>query len=335
MKHVVVIGTSAGGLEALRTVVAALPKDFPAAICIVMHTAPQSPGVLHEILTRCGSLPAINPTDGQSLKAGHIYVAPPDYHLMIEPGHVRVVKGPKENRFRPAIDPLFRSAAQVFGPAAIGVVLTGNLDDGTAGLWTIKQLGGTAIVQDPADALYPSMPTSALRHVHVDHVVAIPQLAPLLVQLTAAPVGTSESVKVPEIVEVEVDIAKDRNAVTAGVTALGTPSQYACPDCHGVLMEIKEAGRIRFRCHTGHAYSAESLIAAVGEGIEDALWNAIRALEEAGLLMNRMAEHFRTSHTPEEADRLLAQAAESRRQSDQIREMAGAREPVALKVAAR
>jgi len=300
-----------------------------------MHTAPQSPGVLHQILTRAGSLPAVSPRDAERLKPGHIYVAPPDFHLILEPGRVRITKGPRENRFRPAIDPLFRSAAQVFGPAAIGVVLTGNLDDGTAGLWTIKQLGGTAVVQDPVDALYPSMPASAVRHVQVDHVVPIAMLAPLLVTLTAAPVPAPASDKVPEIVEVEVNIARDQSAVAAGVTGLGVPSQYACPDCHGVLLEIKEAGRIRFRCHTGHAYSAESLIAAVGEGIEDALWNAIRALEEAGLLMHRMADHFRISHSAEDAERLMAQAAEARRQSDLISAMAGAREPLPAKVAAR
>src|SRR4029078_1878243 len=150
---------------------AALPADFPAAICVVMHTAPQSPGVLHEILTRAGTLHAVSPTDGDALVPGRVYVAPPDYHLLLEPGRVRVTKGPRENLFRPAIDPLFRSAAQVYGPAAIGVVLSGNLDDGTAGLWAIKRLGGTAVVQDPDDALFDGMPRSAIERVAIDHVV--------------------------------------------------------------------------------------------------------------------------------------------------------------------
>src|SRR3954465_1951842 len=178
--RIVVIGTSGGGLDALRTIVPDLPADFPAPIAIVMHTAPDSPGVLADILARVGRLPATSVTAAERLRPGTIYVAAPDYHLVIEPGRIRGTKGPKENRFRPAIDPLFRSAAQVFGPGAIGVVLTGNLDDGTAGLWAIKQLGGTAIVQDPADALFPSMPRSALRHVNVDHVVPIAGVAPLL-----------------------------------------------------------------------------------------------------------------------------------------------------------
>jgi two-component system chemotaxis response regulator CheB len=326
-KHLVVIGTSAGGLDALRSLAAALPADFPAAICIVMHTAPQSPGVLHEILGRAGVLPVVSPRNFQRIAAGHIYVAPPDFHLIVEPRRLRITKGPKENRFRPAIDPLFRSAAQVFGPMAIGVVLTGSLDDGTAGLWAIKQLGGTAIVQDPQEALYPSMPQSAIRHVKVDHVVRIAELAPLLVQLTAVH-RDAEAAAPSKQLEVEVDIAKEKNAVEAGITEIAQPSSYACPECHGVLLEIKEAGRIRFRCHTGHAYSADSLIAAVGEGVEDALWNAIRALEEASLLMHRMADHFQTSHDAADAQRLEERSAEARRQSNAIRNLVTEREPL-------
>src|SRR5438309_10758162 len=180
--QVVVIGTSAGGLDALRTIVAELPEDLPVPICIVMHMAPQSPGVLHEILERAGRLPAVSVTQSERLMPGRIYVAPPDHHILLEPGRVKPTKGPRENRFRPAIDPLFRSAAQVYGPRAIGVILTGNLDDGTAGLCTIKQLGGVAVVQDPDDALYPSMPASALNHVNVDHRVPLTAIAPLLLR---------------------------------------------------------------------------------------------------------------------------------------------------------
>src|SRR5687767_3732333 len=153
--RIVVIGASAGGVDALRAIVAALPADFPAPICVVVHTSPQSPSILDQILDRAGPLTAAAACNGERIRPGRIYVAPPDCHLVIEPGVLRVTRGPKENRFRPAVDPLFRSAAQVYGPAATGVVLTGNLDDGTAGLWAIKQLGGISIVQDPADALFP------------------------------------------------------------------------------------------------------------------------------------------------------------------------------------
>jgi two-component system chemotaxis response regulator CheB len=185
--RIVVIGASAGGLEALRVVAAALPADFAAPIVVVMHMSAESPGILHEIINRAGALRASEVHRSERLRSGHIYVPPTNAHLVIEPGQVRPTRGPKENRFRPAIDPLFRTAAQVYGPAAIGVILTGNLDDGTAGLWAIKKLGGTAVIQDPRDASFPAMPLSAARHVDVDHSMPLSEIAPLLVRLTAAP----------------------------------------------------------------------------------------------------------------------------------------------------
>lgn len=208
-QHLVVIGASAGGVEALRALLGGLPADFGAPICVVLHTSPQAPGVLDEILKRAGPLPAVNARSGQRLEAGHVYVASPDYHLLVEPGTLRVTKGPRESRFRPAIDPLFRSAAQVYGPRAIGVVLTGNLDDGTAGLWTIKQLGGVTIVQDPLDAMFPGMPANAIQHVNVDHVVPLARMASLLVRLTSdvEELQGAHAAVVPEPVEVEVEIA--------------------------------------------------------------------------------------------------------------------------------
>jgi two-component system chemotaxis response regulator CheB len=185
MNRIVALGTSAGGIEALRAVLSALPGDFPAPLCIVMHTAAESPGMLPAILDRSTPLEVRSPADGDPLQAGRVYVAPPDRHLLVEPGHVRVTAGPRENRFRPAIDPLFRSVAQVFGPAAVGVLLTGNLDDGTSGLDVIKRLGGVAVVQDPADALFPEMPKSAIEHIAVDHVVTVAEMGPLLIDLIA------------------------------------------------------------------------------------------------------------------------------------------------------
>jgi two-component system chemotaxis response regulator CheB len=320
-------GASAGGIEALRELVAALPADFPAPICVVMHTSPQSPGILDSILLRAGRLAANNARDRERLAPGQIYVAPPNCHLLVEPGIVRVTRGPRENRFRPAIDPLFRSAAQVFGPAAIGVVLTGNLDDGTAGLWAIKQLGGTAIVQGPDDALFPSMPATALQHVRVDYSLPLAQIGPMLVQLTAAPVVEPADSPVSRSLEVEVKIAKEQNPLAAGLSEVFTPSTFTCPECHGVLMELEEGHRIRFRCHTGHAYSLDSLVAAVSEGIEDSLWIAIRALEEGEMLMRRVADHLAT-HSADAARPLTERADEARRQSDMIRRIVWDREPL-------
>jgi two-component system chemotaxis response regulator CheB len=180
VKRLVVIGASSGGIDTLRTIISGLPDAFSAPIAIVIHTSPESPGVIPDILRRITRRPVSQAYDRQRIEAGHIYVASPDCHLLIEPGRLRVTKGPREHRFRPAIDPLFRSAAQVFGPAAIGVILTGNLDDGTAGLWAIERLGGTTIVQDPLDARVPSMPEHALAHVAVDYVVPSSRIASLL-----------------------------------------------------------------------------------------------------------------------------------------------------------
>ena len=318
LDRIVVIGASAGGIDTLRTFVAALPPDFRTPICIVVHTSPESPGILGQILERAGTLTASMARDGERIRPGRIYVAPPDYHLIIEPGVLRITKGPKENRFRPAIDPLFRSAAQVYGPAATGVVLSGNLDDGTAGLWAIKQLGGISIVQDPSDALFPDMPRSALDHVAPDYVVPLASLAPLLVALSERPVEERPMLP-PELVDIEVKIAKEHNALDAGLQKIGSPSSFACPDCHGVLLELKDGDRPRFRCHTGHAYSLESLVASIFEGIEQSLWTSTRSLEEGVILLRRMADHVRTSHSAVDAVELLRRADDFRGQSDAIR----------------
>ncbi|HUR35156.1 MAG TPA: chemotaxis protein CheB [Vicinamibacterales bacterium] len=318
-QRIVVVGASSGGIEALRTLAASLPSDFPAPLCVVVHTSPQSPGLLDSILTRAGALPAVVPEDRARIRPGRIYVAPPDHHLVVEPGVLRLTKGPRENLFRPAVDPLFRSAAQVYGPGVIGVVLTGNLDDGTAGLWTIKQLGGVAIVQDPDEAMFPSMPRHAIEGVRVDHVVALHDLGPLLVQLLST--EREAAMQQDQHVEVEAAIASGRNAVEAGVQHIGEPSSFACPECHGVLLRMKQAGPTRFRCHTGHAYSAASLAAAVNDGIEDALWSAVRALEEAALLMRHLATHARVEDAPRRANDFDAQADEAHRQSETVRDV--------------
>jgi len=318
LERIVVVGTSAGGIEALRSLCATLPADFPAPIAVVMHSSPQSPGVLHDIINRAGPLRATVVRSGEHVKAGHIYVPAPDTHLLIEPGRVRLTRGPKENRFRPAIDPLFRTAAQVYGPAAIGVILTGNLDDGTAGLWAIKRLGGIAIVQDPADALFPSMPENARRHVAVDYSVPLSEMGPLLVRLTAAPVER-EPVTVPEHMHVDIKIAREEDPLDAGLATVSTPSAIACPECHGVLMQMKEEGLIRFRCHTGHGYSADSLLAEIAEGIEDALWNAVRSLQEGGILMRQLAEHQTLAHAANNGGTLRDRAAALDRQANTVR----------------
>jgi two-component system, chemotaxis family, protein-glutamate methylesterase/glutaminase len=301
------VGTSTGGIEALKVLVGGLGPDLNASLFIVLHMGPNGLGVLPQILERSGPLPASNACQGEAFQPGHIYVAPPDHHLLLEPtGHVRLSRGPKENRFRPAVDPLFRSAAYAFGPRVVGVVLTGFLDDGTAGLWAIKERGGTAVVQNPDDALAPSMPRSALQHVPVDHCVPLTEVAPLLVELARTPVQPKGALPVPKQLETELKIAKENNALEAGIIQWGEPSLYACPECHGVLLELKEGSNVRFRCHTGHAYSLETLLAEFAERTEETLWNAIRSMEETVLLLRRMATQL-AKHGHDQAAAALEQ----------------------------
>ena len=325
-QRIVVIGASSGGIEALRTLVGGLPRDFAAPICIVVHTSAESPGLLHKILGTFGALEATSASTGMKLEAGHIYVAPPDHHLLIEPGGLCLGRGPKENRFRPAIDPLFRSAAQVYGPAAVGVILTGNLDDGSSGLRTLKQLGGVAIVQHPRDALFPAMPINALRHVAADHVVTLADMPRVLIEVVGRPVYAKGALPTAAL-DLEIAIAKEDKFMVRGVEHIGEPSVFACPDCHGVLMQLKERGILRFRCHTGHAYSAQSLLAALNEGVEDALWSAVRAVEEARLLLERFTQH-ESGFDDAENSQFREQLAHVTAQMDLLREIAT--QPVGL-----
>jgi two-component system, chemotaxis family, protein-glutamate methylesterase/glutaminase len=320
-RDIIVIGASTGGLDAVRIVLAELPRELPASLFIVLHMSSDSPGVLGWILERAGPFPAITVQARERIAPGRLYVPAPDRHLVLEPGIARATRGPKENRFRPAIDPLFRSAAQVYGPRVIGVILTGGLDDGTAGLWAVKQLGGTAVVQDPDDAPVSSMPLNAIRHVRIDHCVPLVGIGPLIARLAREDALEGEF-PVPGEVEIEINIAKEDAPLEAGVTSLGEPSNYACPECHGVLLEMKEADRVRFRCHTGHAYSLESLMAEIDQAVEDSLWIAIRSIQEKELLMRKVAEHVRGTDEAHAAEIYLRRAQEAERCAALLRQAA-------------
>jgi two-component system chemotaxis response regulator CheB len=289
-RNIIVIGTSAGGVEALQRLVARLPENLPAALFVVLHLAPESTSVLPSILRRAGKLPASHPRDKEPIRMGHIYVAPPDLHMLLEDGKIRLSRGPKENRYRPAVDPLFRSAARWYGPRTIGVVLTGALDDGTAGLLAIKKRGGMAIVQDPADAFCGDMPRSAMEFVSVDYVVPLDRIADLLQRLVPVQVAgngagkTAQLKKETEFAEFEMGAIEDENRP-------GTPSAFGCPECGGVLWEMDGEEMLRFRCRVGHAYTASSLSVEQVEVVEGALWAAMRALEEGASLSRRLAEN--------------------------------------------
>ncbi len=290
---IIVVGASAGGVEALTTLIRTLPADLPAAVFVVLHIPPQSPSLLPTILNRAGVLDAVQATDGAPIQHGRIYVAPPDNHLLLERGHIRVVHGPKENRHRPAVDPLFRTAALAYGPRVVGVILTGSLDDGTAGLSAVKRRGGVAIVQDPDEALYPSMPRSALENVEVDYCLPLAQIAPTLVRLANEPAEEEGVYSVPSDMGMESRYPKLDMAAVNNDEGVGTPSVFSCPECGGGLHEIQDGELLRFRCRVGHAYSIQSMLAEQSEALEQALWVALNTLEESASLSHRMAQHAR------------------------------------------
>jgi two-component system, chemotaxis family, protein-glutamate methylesterase/glutaminase len=285
--RVIVIGASAGGVDALLRIVPALGKDFPAPVLIVLHIGTHH-SILPKLLNTKGANRAMFAETGMLPRPGEIYVAPPDRHLLLESGVLQLHRGPKEHHTRPAIDPLFRSAALDYGPRAVGVVLTGMMDDGTAGLQAIKACGGVAVVQDPNEAREPEMPRSAIAHVPVDHVTKIDAMADLLNSLAQA-VDTRESVQAPEWLRIERAISLGR-ANMQELTTIANPSAFTCPDCGGALFEFKERYPVRFICHTGHAFSLSSLVTAQTELTDEALWTMIRALQEKEALLRRVAE---------------------------------------------
>jgi two-component system, chemotaxis family, protein-glutamate methylesterase/glutaminase len=285
---IVVVGASAGGVEALAGLAASLPADLPAAVFVVLHVPSTGTSALPGILGRHGPLPAGHAKDGEPIELGRIYVAPPDHHLLVRAGHVHLTRGPRENGHRPAVDPLFRSAAREYATRVIGVVLSGALDDGTAGLVAVRSRGGIAVVQDPQDALYPGMPASALEHVEVDHVVPAAAMGPLLARLVGGP-AAEPSGPAPTEMKVEVEVEGFSLEAMEGEHP-GEPSGFSCPDCSGVLWAIQDGGLQRFRCRVGHAWSPESLLSHQSEALEAALWVALRSLEERAGLARRLAE---------------------------------------------
>lgn len=313
-RDVVVIGGSAGGVEAVRRLLGGLPGDLNAAVLVVLHTSNHAGSVLPQVLTRAGEMPVVHPRDGERVEKGRIYVAPPDFHMVLDAGGVlRLIQGPRENLHRPAIDPLFRSAAVSCGRKVIGVILTGLLDDGTSGLMLVRAAGGEAVVQDPASALFPSMPKSALENVPDARVATLEEMPGVLVRLIGEELppklaanqlrSTEKMEGIKETRIVEFDMAEIENEMRPG-----RPSAFACPDCGGVLWEIDQDGLSRFRCRVGHAFTAKHLGVEQRHSIESALWAALRSLEESASLYRRMAE--RATHADQnQAARLYEERA--------------------------
>ena len=325
-RDIIVVGASAGGVQALMELLRGLPADLPAAVFVVIHTSPASPGVLPQILQRAGSLTASYGADGAPFRHGHVYIAPPDHHLLIKNDILRVIRGPKENGFRPAVDPLFRTAARMCGPRTVGVVLSGGLDDGTEGLALIKAYGGIAVAQDPAEAPFPSMPQSAIAHVDVDHVLPVNQMPPLLDRLAREPLPEGALDMVPDDGE-KPDVAETGDASLWNKDLPDPPSGLTCPECGGALWEMRSGKLLRYRCHVGHAYSAEGLVSEQSRTLEAALWSALRALEESAALRRRMAERARSGTMSMMAEQYQRQAEDAEARAALIRQTLMADDP--------
>ncbi len=287
ISKVVVVGASAGGMEALTGLVAQLPADFPAPVLIVNHMGAETTGdPLVRALNEAGSMPCGHARDEEPFERGHVYLAPSDQHLLVVRGKMLVTKGARENRYRPAIDPLFRSAAVAYGKGVIGVILTGYLDDGTSGMMAVKRCGGISVVQDPADAAHPDMPQSVITHVGADYCVPLARMGSLLEKLVARVEGVSD--EPPEDLVIEAEIAQRVVSDLKSVDRLGHQVPFNCPDCGGVLWQMKHGNVPRFRCHTGHAFSSAALLAEQSEKVEETLWVALRMFEERQNLISTM-----------------------------------------------
>ncbi|HEX2606312.1 MAG TPA: chemotaxis protein CheB [Flavisolibacter sp.] len=322
-RDIIVIGASAGGVQALMELIDALPEKLDAAVFIVLHISPSTPSMLPHILSRKGKFEAIHPKDGDTIKKGHVYIAPPDHHLILEKDTVLVRKGPKENRFRPSIDALFRSAAYTYSTRVIGIILSGMLDDGTSGLWTVKRLGGVSMIQDPHDARFPDMPKNALESVEVDYSVPIGEMGAIIERLITEKNETNTMASEPEQerIQAEITIAVQDNAFEMGIMNMGPLTPFTCPECHGTLVAIEEGRIVRFRCHTGHGFTASALLDGVTKVVEENLWAAVRGLEETVMLLEQTAGKLNAQGNSKDAKVFDKKAKETRNKSQGIRKL--------------
>jgi two-component system chemotaxis response regulator CheB len=316
----VAIGASAGGVEPLRMIAASLPADLPAAVTVVLHIPAESASQLPQILERAGTLPTSHAVDGEGLTGGHIYVAPPDRHLLVRNSRCVVVRGPRENGVRPAIDPLFRSAATTYGKRLVAVLLSGARSDGVAGALAVDARGGVVVVQDPEEAQFPSMPELTIAHDHPRRIVPVAQIGAVIVELLA---DLSEEVNVSENGENEMNVETsyamlDRESIERSGPP-GRPSPFGCPACGGVLWEVDGEELLRFRCRVGHAYTAEDAAAAQSQSLDTALWVALRALLERADMCGRIADRGRERGSDATARRFDRLAEEALEHADTVR----------------
>jgi two-component system chemotaxis response regulator CheB len=319
--NIIVIGASAGGIEPLRWIVRNLPPDLQAAIFVVMHVAPLSPSVLPGILTTPGGLTVSAGLDREPIEPSHVYVAEPDLHMLVEPGYVRLTRGPRENRQRPAIDPLFRTAARAYGPRVLGIVLTGMLDDGAQGLQIVKSEGGMTMVQDPREALFSSMPVSALKVTDVDFVLKFAEIPQKIQELVREPWTPVERARARNILAEYPRPEGEKMREDFDERVQGKPSMFTCPDCSGTLWEVQEGDLLRFRCRVGHAFSPGAMRDGYSDSVEGALWTAVRILEESASLERRLAGDAAMRGDQLSADRFTDIAGGREEQAALIRDM--------------
>jgi two-component system, chemotaxis family, protein-glutamate methylesterase/glutaminase len=317
-RDILAIGTSAGGFDALTKLARGFPANLPAAVLVVIHLPGHFRSTLDELLTRTGPLAASFAADGEPLKHGHIYIGPPERHLLVNDDRLILGTGPRENNARPAIDPMLRSLALCCGPRSIGVILTGTLGDGAAGLLALRDCGGIAVVQDPNDAAYAEMPATALSKATPDYVAGLEEMPALLKRLIQEPVG--KVMPIPESLKYEVAIAANGHAGMTDMDRLGRRSVLACPDCHGVLWEIDDGTLVRYRCHVGHAYTAEAMSVALDDGLRRALGSALRALDERVALAQRLQSQASGSHRTGLAEDWARKACEFESEAQTIRD---------------
>jgi two-component system chemotaxis response regulator CheB len=315
---IIVIGASAGGVDALLALVKQLPPNLRAAVCLTVHLMPGARGTLADVLRQAGTLRVKLADDGEAIRHGTVYVARPDRHLIVERGSIRVTHGPRENRWRPAIDPMFRSAAVAYGTRVIGVILTGMLDDGTAGLLAVKRCGGITVVQDPHDAAYPDMPQSALDNVETDHRVALTDMGAVIARLVAE--RAAPEVPVPPEIQDEVRASVDGTPVTIGHSTSET--DLNCPECGGPLHEQSHGPMKRYRCMVGHGWSPQTLLSNMDDTLEGTLWAAIRLFRQRGNLLSTMAKRAREAGRETMAVHYESVAAETMEHAQRLQHMA-------------
>jgi two-component system chemotaxis response regulator CheB len=317
---IMVLGASLGGVEALSHLVRDLPPGLPAALFVVCHFPEYSWSYLPQILSRQGPLLATHAQNGEPIRRGHIYVAPPGLHLTLRPGYIQLTRGPRENHHRPAIDPLFRTAARAYGPRIVGVVLSGSLFDGSAGLLAIRSAGGVAIIQDPQEAFAASMPQNAWEIAGADHVLPLVEIAPLLTRLAREPVSDDGDANMPDPLDHMPELVnRDMSAQEDGARQ-GALTVFTCPECGGAMWQVDQSELVRFSCHVGHAFYADKLLAEQSEVLEAALWTAVRTFKEKTVLARQLAARERVRGNLTSAERFEDEAQVAEQYAELIHE---------------